>query len=134
MFYFGKGLSWRFLLYIKPRLTSDDLLIFTTTKYILFYVFSVCQAVASSDCNEAVAMQQYAYHLQDPEKCLDLLFMYEYSQILTHAFQQSQDTGHLPPTRKIEIDLLIAQLEEAKQAYIYLKLPENTLISWTEKV
>ena len=30
--------------------------------------------------------------LQNPEKCLDILFFYEYCNVLTHTSKQAQDT------------------------------------------
>lgn len=74
------------------------------------------------------------HRLQDPEKCMDLIFIQEYSLILTHASKQCQDTSHLPHTRKMEIDLLTQRLVKARDAFGAGNLPDATSISWTEQV
>ena len=82
----------------------------------------------------AVEMQEMVARLQNPLECMNLIFMHEYSKILTHTSKHSQDTEHLPPTRKQEIDKLLKRLQLAQEAFQNRKCPDEITISWSEQV
>ena len=102
------------------------------------YVFlhgRVCQDEASNDSNESVNMQQWIWRLQSPTKLMELLFMYDFSIILSYTSKQCQDPSHLPPTRKIEITKLIKRLKAARDSFRNNQCPAVvTLLSYLKKV
>ena len=90
-------------------------------------IFRVCEQISGSDTRQAVAMQTEASILKDPEFVLNLVFMYEYSQLLTYSSTQVQDSHHLPVTRKKEIDAL---LQAAHESFAKEEYPEIVKLSW----
>ena len=72
--------------------------------------------------------------LQNPEECLDILFLYEYCNVLTHTSKQAQDTT-IPhschPQGNVELTF-DKRLKAAHQLFELLTYPEEAVLTWTE--
>ena len=78
-------------------------------------------------------MQQWVWRLQSPSFLVDLLFMYEFSQIVTYTSKQCQDSHHLPPTRKREVQQLIERMKAARDSFGANETPAVVVLSSYER-
>ena len=79
-------------------------------------------------------MQHMVSRLQDPCACVQLMFMHEYSILLSHCSKHAQCPQHLPPTRKKSVIRFKDCVKKAQEAFEQGSLPAIQEIKWSEKV